>query len=112
MQNPIESFGEAVRIERARKRMTQKELADLLHLSERTIMDVELGRTNSRLETIAIIAKGLNISLDAIMFPDAPKDSVPKNVMDFFIGKSESEVQKYISICKCIESLMSETGKK
>ena len=112
MQNLIDSFGEAVRVERARKRLTRKELADYLHLSERTIMEIELGRTNSRLETVGIISKELNISLDAIMFPDDPRDSVPKNVKDFFIGKSESEIQKYISICQCVESLISETGKK
>lgn len=108
MQNPVDSFGEAVRGERARRRLTQKQLAELLHLSERTIMDVELGRTNSRLETIAIIAKGLNISLDAIVFPDVPRDSLPKNVMDFFAGKSEGEIQKYISLCQNVESLFSE----
>lgn len=84
MQNPVDSFGEAVRVERARRRLTQKELAKLLHLSEHTIMDVELGRTNSRLETIAIIAKGLNISLDAIVFPDDSREYVPKSVRDFF----------------------------
>ena len=108
MQNPVDSFGEAVRVERARRRLTQKQLAELLHLSERTIMDVELGRTNSRLETIAIIAKGLNISLDAIVFPDVPRDSLPKNVMDFFAGKSENEIQKYISLCQQIETFKNE----
>lgn len=108
MQNPVDSFGEAVRIERARRRLTQKQLAELLHLSERTIMDVELGRTNSRLETIAIIAKGLNISIDAVVFPDVTRDSLPKNVMDFFAGKSESEIQKYISLCQQIEAFKNE----
>lgn len=108
MQNPVDSFGEAVRVERARRRLTQKQLAELLHLSERTIMDVELGRTNSRLETIAIIAKGLNISLDAIVFPDDSREYVPKSVRDFFMGKSEGEIQKYISLCQDVESLFSE----
>lgn len=67
MQNPIDSFGEAVRVERARRKLTQKELGELLHISDRTIMDVELGRTNSRLETVAIITRRLGISLDAII---------------------------------------------
>lgn len=56
MQSPIDSFGEAVRIERARRRLTRKQLVELLHLSERTLMYVELARTNSRLETVTIIA--------------------------------------------------------
>lgn len=108
MQNPIESFGEAVRIERARGRLTRKKLAEILHLSERTIMEAELARSNSRLETVALIARELNISLDAIVFPDVQRDYLPKSVVDFFAGKSESEIQKYISLCQYIETLIDE----
>lgn len=96
MQNPIDSFGEAVRMERARRKLTRKQLAELLHLSERTLMNVELARTNSRLETVAIIAQRLDISLDAIVSPDTQREYLPKSVSDFFAGKSEGEIQKYI----------------
>ena len=112
MQNPVDSFGEAVRVERARRRLTQKELAELLHLSERTIMDVELGRTNSRLETVAIIAQGLDISLDAIVSPNTQREYLPKSVSDFFAGKSEGEIQKYISLCQYVESMMADEKDK
>ncbi|WP_322173963.1 helix-turn-helix domain-containing protein [Acutalibacter caecimuris] len=113
MQSPVDSFGEAVRVERARRRLTQRQLGELLHLSERTVMSVELARTNSRLETVAILAQGLDISLDAIVFPDKKREYLPQSVEDFFSGKSESEIQKYISLCQYVESMMAEEkGKK
>lgn len=112
MQNSIDSFGEAVRIERARRRLTRKQLAELLHLSERTLMDVELARTNSRLETVAIIAQGLDISLDAIVSPNTQREYLPKSVSDFFVGKSEGEIQKYISLCRYVESMLADEKDK
>lgn len=76
-------------------------------------MSVELARTNSRLETVAILAQGLDISLDAIVFPDKKREYLPTSVSEFFAGKSESEIQKYISLCQYVESMMAEEkGKK
>ena len=46
------------------------------------------------------IAKEMNISLDAIVFPDTATATVSKTVTDFFAGKSEAEIQKYISLCR------------
>ena len=45
-------------------------------------------------------AKEMNISLDAIVFPDTATTTVSKTVTDFFAGKSEAEIQKYISLCQ------------
>ena len=42
----------------------------------------------------------MNISLDAIVFPDTATATVSKTVTDFFAGKSEAEIQKYISLCR------------
>ena len=42
----------------------------------------------------------MNISLDAIVFPDTATTTVSKTVTDFFAGKSEAEIQKYISLCQ------------
>jgi hypothetical protein len=47
----------------------------------------------------------MNISLDAIVFQNTPTATVSKSVVDFFAGKGEVEIQKYIAICKQIENL-------
>ena len=71
MKNPVDSFAAALRAARAKRHLTQRALADNLHMSVRTIIEIELGRSNPRFETVALLAKEMNISLDAIVFPDA-----------------------------------------
>ncbi len=66
-------------------------------MSVRTIIEIELGCSNPR---FALLAEELNISLDAIVFPDTATATVSKSVTDFFAGKSEAEIQKYISLCQ------------
>ena len=51
-------------------------------------------------ETVALLAEELNISLGAIVFPDTVTTTVSKTVTDLFAGKSEAEIQKYISLCQ------------
>ena len=69
-------------------------------MSVRTILEIELGRSNPRFETVALLAKELNIVLDAIVFPDTATATVSKTVTNFFTGKSEAEIQTYISLCQ------------
>ena len=104
MKNPVDSFAIALRAARAKQHLTQRALAEKLHMSVRTIIEIELEHSNPRFETVALLAKELNISLDAIVFPDTATDMVSKTVTDFFAGKSEAEIQKYISLCQHVET--------
>ena len=65
---------------------------------------VEKCKSNPKFETVALLAKELNISLDAAIFPDMVTGSVSKTVVDFVAGKSEAEIQKYIALCKQAET--------
>ena len=109
MQNPVDSFGIALRTARKKQNLTQRALADKLHMSVRTIIEAEQGRSNPKFETVALLSKELNISLDALLFPDSVGNPVSKSVVDFFSGKSETEIQKYIMLCQQIESFKTET---
>lgn len=101
MYNPIDEFSKKLREKREAAEQTQKGLAAKLGMSHRTIMDTELCRSNPKFETVAMLAKELNISLDAIVFPDmVSPNGIPKCVYDFFKDKTESDAQKYIDLCK------------
>ena len=84
---------------------TQRQLADKLHMSIRTVQDLENGISNPKAETMLLIAKELNISIDAILFPELLNRNMSKTVVDFFAGKSEAEIQKYILLCEQAEKL-------
>ena len=100
MRNMLDDFASEVRRKRIISGYTQRQLAERLHMSIRTILDLENGVSNPKFETVVLISRELNISIDAILFPDLPIGTVSKTVVDFFVGKSEAEIQKYISLCQ------------
>lgn len=108
MYNPVDEFSKKLRERRAETAQTQKGLAAKMGMSYRTIMDTELCRSSPKFETVALLSRELNISLDAIVFPDtASPSSIPKCVCDFFQDMSESDALIFIEICQNAKKLKS-----
>ena len=105
VQNVLDTFAAEVLRKRKAIGYTQRQLADKLHMSIRTIQDLEHGISNPKAETILLIARELDISIDAILFPNIVRGHISKTAMDFFAGKSEAEVQKYVSLCQQADKL-------
>lgn len=108
MQNSLDLFSTALRTARARKGLTQQAVAEKLHMSVRTITEIEGCKSNPKIETVVLLARELNISLDAIVFENMATATVSKSIVDFFAGKSETEIQKYIALCQQAEAFKSE----
>lgn len=104
MQNLLESFGMELRRKRKKLHLTQGQLATRLNMSNRTIMDIENAKIVPQLDTVVYIVRELGISLDALIFPNAETGRISKTASDFFTGKTESEVQKYIALCQCADA--------
>ena len=100
MNNLLDSFASAMRSARIKRGLTQRALAERLNMSVRTIIEIERCRSSPKFETVMLLARELNVSLDAIVFQNIPTSNVSKSVIDFFAGKSEAEIQKYISLCQ------------
>ena len=103
MENILDVFASEVRRKTKQKKMTQKQLAEKLHMSSRTILDLENYRSTPKSETVLLVAKELNISVDALLFPEIKSVHIPKTVADFFADKTESEAQQYITFCQQID---------
>ena len=110
MKNPPDLFAAEVRVARVKRNLTQRQLADKLHMSVRTIIELEGCKSSPRFETVATIARELDISLDAVVFQNINTERISKSVTDFFSGKSEEEIQKYISLCKQADTFKNSTG--
>lgn len=76
MQNPLDLFAAALRAARIKRNLTQRGLADKLHMSVRTIIEIERCKSSPKFETVATLARELNISLDAAVFQDVKSDAV------------------------------------
>ena len=106
MNNPLDEFGIVLRRKRRERGFTQKQLAEYMGMSQRTILQAETRKSSPKFETVALLAKELGISLDAVIYPDtASPNVVPKSVFDFFNGMAEEDAEKYIAICTEIAKL-------
>ncbi len=105
MKNPLDLFAADLRAARIKRNLTQRQLADNLHMSVRTIIELERCKSSPRFETVVMLAKELDISLDSVVFQDSKTDRVSKSVVDFFSDKSEEEIQKYIALCEQADTL-------
>lgn len=105
MKNSLDLFAADLRAARIKRNLAQRQLADMLHMSVQTIIEIERCKSCPRFETIAALAMELDISLDAVVFQDSKTDRVSKTVVDFFSDKSEDEIQKYIALCEQAESI-------
>ena len=111
MQTPLDRFGLAVRNAREERHWSQQELAQRLNMNKNTIMDIELGRSNPKGETIFLIAMELHISLDACAFTDGwTPNAVDVEVLDFFSKKSAEDIKRYIEVCRSIEGISTKSN--
>lgn len=110
MKNPLDLFAADLRAARTKRNLTQQELADKLHMSVRTIIEIEKCKSSPRFETVATLARELNISLDAVVFQNLQSDTISKKVIDFFAGKSEDEIKKYITLCQQADTFKEHKG--
>ncbi len=102
--NFLDLFAQKLREKREQKKITQRELAERLNMCTRTVIEIEKCKSNPKFETVVLVAKELNISVDAAIFPEMVNQTVSKTVVDFFAGKSEAEIEKYIALCKQAEA--------
>ena len=58
--------------------LTQQKVADLLHVGQRTYADYESGKTRIPLDSILILAKFYNVSVDYITGASNLKTEYPK----------------------------------
>lgn len=79
-------------------------------MSVRTTIEIERCKSSPRFETVATLARELDISLDAVVFQNIKTEGISKGVADLFSGKSEEENQKYISLCKQADTFKAEKG--
>jgi len=77
--------GQKIRYIRKAKKLTQEELGNLCGLSYKFISDVERGKQNASLDSIASIAKGLNVQLATLFNFQEPQTK--QNIYpDFYLS--------------------------
>ena len=69
---------ERIREIREDNRITQQKIADLLHIGQRTYADYESGKTRIPVDSLIVLAKHYNVSMDYITGASNIKTEYPK----------------------------------
>ena len=56
------------------------------------------------LSSLRLFFLSVNSGMGAAIFPEMVNQTVSKTVVDFFAGKSEAEIEKFIALCKQAET--------
>ena len=71
-------YNERIRDIREDNSFTQQNIADLLHIGQRTYADYESGKTRIPVDSLLILAKHYNVSMDYITGASDIKKEYPK----------------------------------
>lgn len=100
-------IGQQIKHYREKKGYSQKELAGLVHMSERTVGHYETGTRSPSVEALTLLAKALDIDITSFFIPHSPIDdtltsassaheklmAIPfKDVEDIGVVKKEEEI--------------------
>lgn len=104
-------LGDAVKEERLRRNLSQNALAEMVHVSLRTISDIENYNGNPRFENLLLLASFLNLSLDALLPNNAePVDPTMKQIMAELNQCSDETKRLALGALRGIISATSENG--
>ncbi len=71
-------YNERIRELREDNFLTQQKVADLLHIGQRTYSDYESGKTRIPVDSLIILAKYYDVSMDYITGASNIKNNFPK----------------------------------
>ena len=71
-------YNERIREIREENSLTQQKIADRLHIGQRTYADYESGKTRIPVDSLLILAKFYNVSMDYITGASNIKTEYPK----------------------------------
>lgn len=75
-------LGDAVKEERLRRNLSQNALAEMVHVSLRTISDIENYNGNPRFENLCLLVSFLNLPIETVIKGEAePMDSTIKQII-------------------------------
>lgn len=91
----FKEVGKRIQLRRTEMTMTQEQLAELVGTDQKYISRIEMGYHNIKLETIAAIAKYLQVSIDYLIadYEDSTNESTLKVIMDEIRGMSAKQLE-------------------
>lgn len=100
-------FGDAVRAARIERGYTQKQLAEIIDVDERTISSIEKFDANTTMEILYPLIRVLKIDPREIFFPELGRKSKSHYQLRLLLDNcNEEEAAALLSVCETVVSVM------
>jgi transcriptional regulator with XRE-family HTH domain len=111
------SLGEAIRVARKSRHITQKQLSEMLNMEESSISKLECGYSRPSLDTFRAIAVALDVSADTLLGMPNPGAGLPEGFAAITLEKITAAQDALEDLSGCIrlltaKSRMNESGQE
>ena len=105
-------LGDSVRRARSKLGLTQKQVADMVDVDERTIMSIEKYKSNTTMEVLYPLLRILKIDAREVFNPEINRESSAHYQLRILLANcSEDEAATLVSVCRAvIDALRSKDG--
>ena len=103
MNQSVSALGNAVRITRKNKHLSQEALAEKIGVCKRTIIDIENNTGNPKFEVLCHLVRELDLPLYKVFYPEAPENlEVEKMLLKELSDCSDFEMKIILSVVKSL----------
>lgn len=96
-------LGDSVKLARSKLGFTQKQVADMINVDERTIMSIEKYKSNTTMEVLYPLLRILRIDAREIFNPEMDRESFSHHQLRVLLdGCSEDEAAILMPVCQAV----------
>lgn len=107
MQTFSRPFGDAIREARIERGYTQKQLAEIIDVDERSISNIEKYQANTTMEILYPLIRELKIDPRIIFHPELTQESKAHYQLRILLDScTEVEALALLSVCEAVLSVM------
>ena len=111
MDQSVNALGNAVRVTRKSKHLSQEALAERIGVCKRTIIDIENNTGNPKFEILCPLVRELDLPLYQVFYPEAPENLEIRNVLVKELSNcSDYEMKIILSIIRSLRYTLRREG--
>ena len=107
MSDYSKPLGDAIKRARIRQNLTEKEVADAIHIDDRTVLNIENYKGNPKMEILYPLIRKLKLNPSEIFYPETQHISPSIQELRIIIAEcNEQEAAALIPVIKSVVSVI------
>ena len=107
MQEYVQSLGDSVKNARIKAGLTQREVADAIHIDDRTVLNIENYKGNPKMEILFPLIRVLHIDPNEIFYPESGKVTTEQRELLLLIEScTDNEAAALLPVMKSVLAVL------